>query len=87
MFAFAIWDARRQRLFVAVDRFGIKPLYWSYDGTQLVFGSEMSCLLASGLVARELDLDGTLRVSGAGLRPCAGARSFVASTSFSLARG
>jgi asparagine synthase (glutamine-hydrolysing) len=55
MFAFALWDARRDCLLVAVDRFGIKPLYWSYDRDQLVLGSEMSCLLASGLVPRELD--------------------------------
>jgi asparagine synthase (glutamine-hydrolysing) len=55
MFAFALWDARRDELFAAVDRFGIKPLYWSQDSNQLVFGSELSCVLASDLVSRELD--------------------------------
>jgi asparagine synthase (glutamine-hydrolysing) len=55
MFAFAIWDARREELLVAVDRFGIKPLYWAHSPTGLVFGSELSCVLASGLVPRELD--------------------------------
>jgi asparagine synthase (glutamine-hydrolysing) len=55
MFAFTIWDARREELFAAVDRFGIKPLYWAHDTTGLVFGSELSCVLASDLVPRELD--------------------------------
>src|SRR5437660_2411084 len=55
MFAFAIWDARERRLFVARDRVGIKPLYyWSGDG-RFVFASEMRALLASGLVPRRLD--------------------------------
>jgi len=55
MFAFAIWDARDRRLFVARDRVGIKPLYYWWDGTRLVFASEMRAVLASGLVPRRLD--------------------------------
>jgi asparagine synthase (glutamine-hydrolysing) len=55
MFAFALWDARRGELFVAVDRFGIKPLYWAQGPHGLVFGSELSSVLASGLVPRDLD--------------------------------
>jgi asparagine synthase (glutamine-hydrolysing) len=41
MFAFAIWDMRRQRLFLARDRFGIKPLYLARDGDRLRFASSV----------------------------------------------
>ena len=50
MFAFLIWDIRKQRLFAARDRLGIKPLYWSMAGYDLILGSELKTLLASGLI-------------------------------------
>ena len=46
MFAFAIWDRSKRRLFIARDRLGIKPLYYSYDGTTFLFGSEIKAILA-----------------------------------------
>jgi asparagine synthase (glutamine-hydrolysing) len=46
MFAFAIWDRPKRRLFIARDRLGIKPLYYSYDGKTLLLGSEIKVLLA-----------------------------------------
>ena len=45
MFAFAVWDDRRQRLFCARDRFGIKPFYYTLVGNQFVFASEAKALL------------------------------------------
>lgn len=46
MFAFAIWDRRKRKLFAARDRLGIKPLYYRYDGKALLFGSEIKTILA-----------------------------------------
>src|SRR5947209_11083431 len=45
-FAVALWDARRQRLLLARDRFGICPLYWTRQDGWLLFASEMKALLA-----------------------------------------
>jgi len=50
MYAFAIWDNRRQGLFLARDPFGIKPLYLADDGTTLRIASQVKALLAGGNV-------------------------------------
>ncbi|MDQ4071216.1 MAG: asparagine synthase (glutamine-hydrolyzing) [Actinomycetota bacterium] len=55
MFAFAVWDSRRQRLVLGRDRMGKKPLYYWTDGRRLAFGSEIKAVLAHPLVPRELD--------------------------------
>lgn len=56
MFALAVWDARANRLFLARDRVGIKPLYYWVDGNRLVFGSELKALIAHPDVPRQVDL-------------------------------
>ncbi len=56
MFAFAIWDQRLRRLFLARDRLGVKPLYYYLDGDFLAFGSEIKAILQLEEVPRELDL-------------------------------
>ena len=56
MFAFAIWDGPRRRLFLARDRVGIKPLYYFQRGGTLWFGSEIKALLTDSKVPRDLDL-------------------------------
>lgn len=55
MFAFALYDTQENSLFMARDRMGIKPLYYSYTNKQLVFGSEIRTLLSSGFVPRKLN--------------------------------
>ncbi|MFC1603125.1 N-acetylglutaminylglutamine amidotransferase [Pseudomonadota bacterium] len=48
MFAFAVWDEHKHQLFLARDRFGIKPLYYTADIAQFRFASNMQALLAAG---------------------------------------
>lgn len=61
MFAFALWDETEQRLLMARDRFGEKPLYYVHRPGLLLFASEIKAILASGLVSPEPHLQSIYR--------------------------
>ena len=57
MFAFALWDEKKEQLWVCRDRLGIKPLVYYWDGKHFAFASEIKALLCDPQVSKELDFD------------------------------
>jgi asparagine synthase (glutamine-hydrolysing) len=55
MFTIAILDETKQRIFLARDRMGIKPLYYYWDGSVLIFGSEIKAILASDFITKKMN--------------------------------
>ena len=62
IYAFGIWDEASQSLFLARDRIGVKPLFYTECGSSFIFGSELKTLLANPLVRPELDAEGIAEV-------------------------
>ena len=60
MFAFAVWDKDKQELFLARDRYGIKPIYYTFCNNAFLFASEQKALLASPAVGRGIDREAML---------------------------
>ena len=57
MFAFVIWDTAQKELFIARDFFGIKPMYYTQNGKELIFGSEIKSILEYPNVEKELNIN------------------------------
>src|SRR5579885_1135497 len=57
MFAIALWDSRKRKLLLARDRIGKKPLFYSWDGRRIVFGSEIKALWPAGGIPRDMDVE------------------------------
>ncbi|KZO00741.1 asparagine synthase (glutamine-hydrolyzing) [Pseudobacillus badius] len=66
IFAFAVWDENKERLFMARDRVGVKPLFYKEGGGSLVFGSELKAILSHPAVKSEIGREGLQEVFGLG---------------------
>ena len=62
IFAFAVWNDAEQSLFLARDRFGVKPLFYAERGSAFLFGSELKALLANPAVEPVVDAEGLAEV-------------------------
>jgi asparagine synthase (glutamine-hydrolysing) len=58
MYAFAVWNIRREELLLVRDRMGVKPLYYYPTPTGVLFGSEPKAILANSSAERVVDADG-----------------------------
>ncbi|MEW6623648.1 MAG: asparagine synthase (glutamine-hydrolyzing) [Bacillota bacterium] len=66
IFAFAVWNEENEKLFMARDRLGVKPLFYSSLGTTLLFGSELKTILAHPSVSPLVDSEGLAEVFALG---------------------
>ena len=66
IFAFAIWNSKKEELFFARDNFGVKPLYYTFKNNNLIFASEVKAILAHPDIEPVLDLEGIHELFGLG---------------------
>lgn len=66
IFAFAIWNEKKQELFMARDRLGVKPLFYSLKNKRLLFGSEQKAILAHPDIRAVVDREGLAEIFGLG---------------------
>jgi len=57
IYAFAIWDTMRQKVFICRDRFGVKPFFYTQKGESIIFASELKAIFKHPLVYPEIDAD------------------------------
>lgn len=57
MFAFALWDKKKDNVYIARDRFGMKPLYYYQDSQQFIFASELKAIIKDPSVKKEINQD------------------------------
>lgn len=62
IFAFAVWEKRRKRLFAARDRIGVKPFFYAVRGADFLFASELKTLLCHPKIRPEIDIEGLAEV-------------------------
>lgn len=62
IYAFGVWSEKDQSLFMARDRFGVKPLFYTLLGNSLLFASEIKALLANPLIRHEVGCDGLAEI-------------------------
>ena len=88
-FAFGIWDTRARRLFLARDRLGVRPLYYTIVGDRLLFASEVKAIFTDPGVARDIDPTGldqvfTFWTTLAPVTPFAGVRELPAAHTLTI---
>lgn len=66
IFAFAIWNSKKQELFLARDHFGVKPLFYTIKNDTLIFASELKAIFAYPSIHRELNEQGISELFGIG---------------------
>ncbi|WP_018661325.1 asparagine synthase (glutamine-hydrolyzing) [Heyndrickxia acidiproducens] len=66
IFAFAVWDGKKDQLFVGRDRLGVKPFFYKEQGSGILFGSELKAILAHPHVKAEVSYEGLAEVWGLG---------------------
>lgn len=66
IYAFAVWNEKEKSLFMARDRFGVKPLFYAVRGSSFIFGSELKALLENPLVKPEVDVEGLAEIFSLG---------------------